>query len=677
MYSTSFVRHLPAHWAADFRGARLLPCFDAAAPMAGMLQHIVWRPRDRWRSAYTHSAQVKMTGSFLSCSHFRASFSTSGYENNSLSCFTYSVVETPFFHQATFDASPYAPLLHLIDRNKLRDFEMPFFFCCSQRRQAGPVSVRAGPSRPPHKNDYVSSNGSYRTMPVTPPPPYEAEYSFGQPPRPSAFYQQQFDSQQQLPQTQPNLRKKTPAWASTAELSRPQNGRASQQKQGWQSTTDLASRPTSRPPNECAITRSMNRAAAMCDVVATRLHDVLGRSDSEETEANNVEDMIQALSLEDTGYHRVPDASNSASRTKPVQTGSRAGIINIQKSWMYANSRLPPYMVPFKVYVPTWQLFCKAASASAAVYKRPTRGEREDYVEANWRQGTKAMVLKSTPLDESNVIVIAIRGSQWNAIDWAVNFTIEPTEPTGFLDDTGNACHEGFLQVARSMIVPVAERLRQLLEQDPSRSASSLLFTGHSAGGAVATLLYMHMLSRTVSSRLTDLNGIFKRIHCVTFGVPPISLLPLQKPSTKNKEQQKAQFVSFVNEGDPIVRADFQYVKSLVRLYATSAPKAATPTGHGLRSKISRQNVKISDDARLTKHPVPPRWPVPDATLSNAGRLVLLRQTPGKRDSVEHVYVSDGQLRDVVFGDPVMHHMDVYQERVRSLAVNAVTGEEA
>ncbi len=42
------------------------------------------------------------------------------------------------------------------------------------------------------------------------------------------------------------------------------------------------------------------------------------------------------------------------------------------------------------------------------------------------------------------------------------------------------------------MVKPVAQRLRQLLEEDPSRASSSLLITGHSAGGAVASLLYMH-----------------------------------------------------------------------------------------------------------------------------------------------------------------------------------------
>ena len=68
-------------------------------------------------------------------------------------------------------------------------------------------------------------------------------------------------------------------------------------------------------------------------------------------------------------------------------------------------------------------------------------------------------------------------------------------------------CHAGFLSVARKMIKPVAARLRSLLEEDPSRSSCSLIMTGHSAGGAVASLLFAHMLAEGVRSELNILTG--------------------------------------------------------------------------------------------------------------------------------------------------------------------------
>lgn len=74
-------------------------------------------------------------------------------------------------------------------------------------------------------------------------------------------------------------------------------------------------------------------------------------------------------------------------------------------------------------------------------------------------------------------------------------------------DDPGNLCHSGFLSVARKMVGPVYTRLRSLLEEDPSRSSYSLIITGHSAGGAIATLLYAHMLAEDGGSELGILAG--------------------------------------------------------------------------------------------------------------------------------------------------------------------------
>ena len=69
-----------------------------------------------------------------------------------------------------------------------------------------------------------------------------------------------------------------------------------------------------------------------------------------------------------------------------------------------------------------------------------------------------------------------------------------------------------------------------------------------------------------------------------------------------------------------------------------------------------------------------PEWPVTQGTLSNAGKLVVLRvreNTP--EDSVTAEVTSDEQLRRVVFGDPIMHMMKVYARRVELLATKAVT----
>jgi hypothetical protein len=274
---------------------------------------------------------------------------------------------------------------------------------------------------------------------------------------------------------------------------------------------------------------------------------------------------------------------------------------------------------------------------------------------------------------------------------------------TGFQDDPENFCHAGFLSVARKMITPVAARLRHLIEESPDRCSYSLLITGHSAGGAVAALLYSHMLStsRGAGSELNILTGCFKRVHCVTFGAPPVSIFPLAKP--KNPALNKSLFYSFVNEGDPVARADKAYVRSLLTLYITPAPTTSyvdssnsgnlqpVLSGVGWKSSSSLSVNKIRPKPKKSNSaPIPtaaPRWKVPDIILSNAGRLILLRgverkggQPNRKKQLQERMdegvvaqMVTDEHLRGVIWGDPISHMMKLYLRRLEVLATNAVT----
>lgn len=59
-------------------------------------------------------------------------------------------------------------------------------------------------------------------------------------------------------------------------------------------------------------------------------------------------------------------------------------------------------------------------------------------MDADWRMGTKSMVIKSVPMDDMNVIVFAIRGSS-TFLDWAVNLNSSPTSPAGFLVSFSNS----------------------------------------------------------------------------------------------------------------------------------------------------------------------------------------------------------------------------------------------
>ena len=588
---------------------------------------------------------------------------------------------------------------------------MPLFGKSRKRKASDsrPASSRASSSNPP----------SYGQR--SPPPPYQSPQLSHQHIVPCPYV------------TQPYLLPPQPSWQAAVPyrygphpvaasstylpLSPPQSPPVAQRRPVLQqqrfassSTTNLAT--TTKCPIVSRTVGYLNRGAALCDVIGDKFNDVISLMD-DEAFSGNERDLIFTF---DQYYPISPPASpprqirnlipderhqkveRSIARQQPRSTNNdpslpKIGASNVfLKATMYANSYLPSQLPPFRVYMPTWPLLCLAARFSRNAYEKPRGAERNSFIDADCRLGTKAMVIKSLPVDDMNTIVFAIRGTG-NFMDWMVNLHTAPTSPTGFLDDPGNLCHGGFLDVARKMVKPVAARLRQLLQENPSRASCSLLITGHSAGGAVAALLYAHMLSETTKTELNILTGCFKRIHMVSFGAPPVSLLPLSKPANSERRLMKSLFLSFINEGDPVSRIEKTYIRSLLELYASPAPKT-TINQPLLVSKTPASTSKLNLSLGLVKQEkrpkLPPRpataptgeirpisnvvWKVPAATLSNAGRIVVLRVPRNSRqDNVSACIATDEEMRSVVFGDVMMHMMDLYARRIEILAKRAVT----
>jgi hypothetical protein len=64
------------------------------------------------------------------------------------------------------------------------------------------------------------------------------------------------------------------------------------------------------------------------------------------------------------------------------------------------------------------------------------------------------------------------------------------------VDEDGSVkahAHSGFLQSAEALLPQISARLSRLVEEF---GAKQVLFTGHSAGGAVASLLCSHFLCK-------------------------------------------------------------------------------------------------------------------------------------------------------------------------------------
>jgi hypothetical protein len=196
----------------------------------------------------------------------------------------------------------------------------------------------------------------------------------------------------------------------------------------------------------------------------------------------------------------------------------------------------------------------------------------------------------------------------------------------------GYKVHAGFLTATQAMAPKIGSLFTEILSDCPTAQRPILIFTGHSAGGAVAALLYAHMHKPSIPNVLTPFVHHFATAHCITFGTPPITspaLAPFLESST---------FISFVNEGDPIPRCDAEYVSSLLKLWVSPMPKGEV------------------------------EWPIPEPTLDNAGTVVGIPRDRDEDGSTLLVMVGDDGTDGLVgrvFGDPKMHKMDLYLKRVR------------
>lgn len=220
-----------------------------------------------------------------------------------------------------------------------------------------------------------------------------------------------------------------------------------------------------------------------------------------------------------------------------------------------------------------------------------------------------------------------------------------------------SVCHRGFLDVARRMDETAEQVIRQ--SKPETYEPVTLLFTGHSAGAAVAQLLFAFAhskttkLSKIASSKfpkitspplflsppsLTIHHQAFKKVDCITFAGPPIAHPPIPCPPG-------SLFLAFVNEGDPVPLAQTKYVESLLEAYARPPPAEAV------------------------------NWELPDPFYSFSGTCLLLRDTaPDEADvlDIRAFTVEPAVLNKALFGNLVLHGMAEYRDRVIMLEKRAL-----
>ncbi|KAF2848324.1 hypothetical protein T440DRAFT_480930 [Plenodomus tracheiphilus IPT5] len=95
----------------------------------------------------------------------------------------------------------------------------------------------------------------------------------------------------------------------------------------------------------------------------------------------------------------------------------------------------------------------------------------------------------------------------------------------------------------------------------------------------------------------------FSKCHCILFGCPPISVHPLQHHTREDERSSNSLFLSFLNDGDPIIKADAGY---LVRRlgWPISTPSDACSSGADCQGKETAPvtGLAVKPSTRLFVH---------------------------------------------------------------------------
>lgn len=139
------------------------------------------------------------------------------------------------------------------------------------------------------------------------------------------------------------------------------------------------------------------------------------------------------------------------------------------------------------------------------------------------------------------------------------------------------------------MIKPVAARLRFLLAENPARSSCSLLMTGHSAGGAVASLLYAHMLAEHVRSELNTLTSCAYSCLCQFMVIHAENVSQIHRLQAHSLPH----FWHATNFASPADKASHPPLQEISLHVIHKRRRSSSSSGQSLRS-LSAQSIRLT-----------------------------------------------------------------------------------
>ncbi|KAJ6437593.1 hypothetical protein O9K51_09800 [Purpureocillium lavendulum] len=254
-------------------------------------------------------------------------------------------------------------------------------------------------------------------------------------------------------------------------------------------------------------------------------------------------------------------------------------------------------------------------------------------------------------------LVIAVRGTA-SRIDHIVNVNAQPRSAQRYIGP-GVVSHSGFLNCAEALDGVVSDRIRRHVR---GRPGAHIIFTGHSAGGAVASLLFLrHVMNRDLAPSA--------RLSIITFGAPPVVAQPLDPVGFQ--QQQLGLCLNIINEFDVVSRADAPYVLCLVNLlrslYGQPAlvdDEVTEETTGGCPNPASDGKMGEAAGQSGTEKV----WPTPPPRYHHVGaRVVLLMRLNESRLRLRAVEVPGDKFGRLLFCRVAVHRRACYSDRMQEL----------
>ncbi|SPQ20772.1 49df7fc9-f316-4213-be5e-f303876c423e [Thermothielavioides terrestris] len=253
-------------------------------------------------------------------------------------------------------------------------------------------------------------------------------------------------------------------------------------------------------------------------------------------------------------------------------------------------------------------------------------------------------------------LVIAVRGSA-SKVDHMVNANSRARTAFEY-DGRSIDAHSGFMNSAEALEDVFAERIRLYVQR--RRSNAHIIFTGHSAGGAVATLLFLRRLLGSGSAPDA-------RLSCITFGAPPVVSQALNFEELAPR-RPLGLCLNIINEFDVVSRADRPYILSLVNMMRSLYGQPAIPDDVDITRDADDSPRSGAANAQQTSGSEN-IWPLPPPMYHHVGSRVLLltRLDDDGRVCLKACEVPKDVFQQLLFCRVEVHRRACYSDRMQRL----------